>query len=171
MKPTATVKPELVRDIIATLKSLPDRLPRGAGGGTEWTALLKTELRRVGHEHEYLVSPCPDDGNKEWLYDLIWFRNDSNNQLREVAMVLESEWSNNEWHIQEDFEKLLVAKAPIKVMAFESNLSELPKRWCLLKDGIRVFEKQSTDETYILAGFKTEDHEFEIQVVDGAEQK
>lgn len=170
MNPTATIKLDLVRDIIATIKSLPDRLPFGAGGGTEWTALLKSELRRLGHEHKYLVSPCPNDGNKEWLYDLVWFRNDSNNQLREVALVLESEWSKDEWHIQEDFEKLLVAKAQIKVMVFESDLSKLSERWCLLKSGIRVFEKQSPDETYILAGFKTEGHEFEIQIVQGAEQ-
>ena len=168
MNPTAALKPDLVRDIIATIERIPKDLPRGAGGDTKWTSFLKSELRKVGKKHQYLVSPCPDDDNKEWLYDLIWFRNDSNNQLREVALVLESEWSRDPWHIQEDFEKLLVAKAPIKVMVFQNYGNNLPDLWRLLKDGIRIFEKQASDETYILAAYKREEHEFEIQVVQTA---
>ena len=168
MKPTATIKPELITDIIATIKKVPDDLVPGAGGDREWTSFLKRKLREVGKKHEYLVSPCPDDDNKEWLYDLIWFRNDSNFQLREVALVLESEWSKDPWHIQEDFEKLLVAKAPIKVMVFQKHGNNIDVLWKLLEDGIRIFEKQPMDETYILAAFKEEDHEFEIRIVQDA---
>jgi hypothetical protein len=85
-----------------------------------------------------------------------------------VALVLESEWSRDPWHIQEDFEKLLVAKAPIKVMVFQNYGNNLPDLWRLLKDGIRIFEKQASDETYILAAYKREEHEFEIQVFQTA---
>ena len=172
MNPTATIKPDLIKDIIATIKSIPEHHSRGAAGDTKWTSFLKSELRKVGKKHGYLVSPCPDDDNKEWLYDLIWFRNDPiNHQLCEVALVLESEWSRDAWHIQEDFEKLLVAKAPIKVMVFQNYGNNLPVLWRLLEDGIRIFEQHTSEETYILAAFKEEEHEFEIRIVQGVNQE
>jgi len=125
--------------------------------------MVKSEIGRIGQEHEYSV--VPNETERQWLYDLIWFRNDPNGQIREVALVLESEWSRDACHIHEDFQKLLIAKAPIKVMVFQDHGSNLPDLWRLLKDGIRVFEPQYSDETYILAAFKNEEYKFEIQIV------
>ncbi len=165
MNPTATIKADLEREIINSIKSMPQTLERGMGGDTEWTALLKSEMTKIAHRHEYLVCPKLDESNTEWLYDLVWFRNDSNRFLREVALVLESEWARDADEIHYDFEKLLLAKAPIKVMVFQNCRDNLPELWRQLKDGIRIFEQKSNDETYILAAFKEKEHEFEIQVV------
>ena len=168
MKPTDITKLDLIEEIKATIGSIPNDLPPGAGSDTAWTAFLKSKIREIGKKHGYLVSPCPDDGNKEWLYDLIWFRNDSANQLSEVALVLESEWSSDSWHIQEDFEKLLVAKAPIKVMVFQSNGNNLQGLWDQLTKSIDAFKQRSQDETYILAAFNGGEHKFEFKDVPGA---
>lgn len=168
MKPTDITKPDLINEITAAIMSIPEELPHKAGGNRKWTAFLKSKIREVGKKHGYLVSPCPDDGNKEWLYDLIWFRNDSDNQLSEVALVLESEWSSDSWHIQEDFEKLLVAKASIKVMVFQCNANNLQGLWDQLNKGIDAFKQRSPAETYILVAFKEEEHKFEIKEVPNA---
>jgi len=120
-------------------------------------------MRRIGESHRYLV--LPDDSEPQWLYDLVWYRDDEQGHLCELALVFESEWSRNRAHIKFDFEKLLAAKAALKVMVFQNKGDNLESLWSLLKDGIRRFEKHSPDECYILCAFKEEQFEFEVQIV------
>jgi len=94
-----------------------------------------------------------------WLYDLVWYRNDDGH-LAEVYLVLESEWSYDAYDIRYDFEKLLLAKATLKVMVFQAAESQLADRFALLERGIDAFRKRSADETYILAGLKMPITEF-----------
>ena len=78
-------------------------------------------------------------------------------------MILESEWNRDPYEIRYDFEKLLIAKSPIKVMVFQDSKDNLPLLWSLLETGIRTFKTEPTSEKYILAGFKNAEYEFEIR--------
>ena len=96
----------------------------------------------------------------EWLYDMVWYESDRGDfdSLTQVFMVLESEWSRYMWDVKYDFEKLLIAKAPLKVFIAED-----------LKDGgvikmataeISAFKTKEENETYLLALYKEEELHF-----------
>jgi len=149
--------------IISAIKSLPVCLPSGTARNGDWTKQIKMQLRSIGEQHKFLV--MPNDSEGQWLFDLIWFINDNSGHLRELTLALESEWGKDIWNIQEDFEKLLIAKAHIKVMLFQDNGNNLSEIWQYLATAIKVFEMCSPGEIYILAAFKEEQHEYEIKVV------
>src|SRR2546430_2239391 len=93
MKTPAALQSTLEREIFSCLVSVPNSLGRGRGDG-EWTTEIKRGIGTIGQQNGYLVCATgfPDPKNKEWLYDLVWFRNNSDHHLLEVALVLESEW-------------------------------------------------------------------------------
>lgn len=87
----------------------------------EWKAFtraFKTRLCEIGKERDYQVAASSvekvDYG--EWLYDVTWLDYDSE-YLRNVPLVAEVEWGNPS-RIGDDFEKLLVARADLKLMIF-----------------------------------------------------
>jgi hypothetical protein len=152
----------LESEIISTIKAIPATIPRGRGL-TEWTAEVKSALRSLGKRKDYAV--CPGPGDKAWLFDLIWFRNDQDHRLREVVLVVESEWSLDSDEIIYDFEKLLVAKSPIKLMVFQDHQENLTQLWSLLETGISSFQAEPANEKYILAGFRNSEYVFEFKTI------
>jgi len=156
---------EMAQAVMETLKALPRKLP-GEQGNRAWTKQLAIELGNLGRQHEWGICTPGGQGAGDqsdfeagWLYDLVWYRSPEGH-LAEVYLVLESEWSYDEYDIRYDFEKLLLAKATLKVMVFQAGESEMEARFALLERGIDTFRKRSTDETYILAGLKVPITEF-----------
>ncbi len=80
-------------------------------------------------------------------------------------MVLESEWSRHWKDIRFDFEKLLQAKAGIKVMIFEEGVTDLEGIWQNLLSSIRAFGKPEECECYLLAGFCGEPRGFQVRII------
>jgi hypothetical protein len=101
-----------------------------------------------------------------WLYDLVWYRNKSEGELHlsHVELALECEWKNLE-HIRVDFEKLLLAKAPIKIMVFKADSNAIEGTFEFLNTAIESFDQTSTGETYFFAGFDNGTQQFEVRVV------
>jgi hypothetical protein len=95
----------------------------------------------------------------------VWYRNEPPGHLREIGLILESEWCKDEFQIRYDFEKLLIAKSPIKVMVFQDFEDNLPKLWSLLETGIRTFRTEPANEKYILAAFRNQDYSFEVKTI------
>jgi hypothetical protein len=160
---------EIATVIAQSFISLPDRLgpertPR------QWTTQVKEDIGSLGVTHGWDVctSGFTHRFEREWLYDLIWYRNSADGHLSEVYLVLESEWNGAAADIKNDFEKLLLAKAELKIMVFQcfdQNLSDLFE---LLERGIRAFEKRSANETYILAAFNNSSYSFDVRQINGA---
>jgi hypothetical protein len=132
-----------------------------------WTAAIKRELITLGRKKGYNVCAAgfPEECEREWLYDLVWYRNEPANHLREVALVLESEWSEYPDYIKYDFEKLLIAKSPIKVMVFSEYRGNLEELWAMLEAGIRAFKTEPASEIYILAGWDDNRNEFAFRTI------
>ena len=97
------------------------------------------------------------------MYDVVWLvyspdgRKDD--YLLSVPLVAESEWGNED-AIDEDFEKLLLARATIRLMIFgganEDN-DETAKRLVRL---VEHFELGGSDDAYLLAGYESNDEGF-----------
>jgi hypothetical protein len=153
-------------EIISAITSIPATIPPGRGDG-EWTTAIKRGLIALGRKRGYSIctSGFPGECDNEWLYDMVWYRNDPPDHLREIGLVLESEWSIDPFQIKYDFEKLLVAKSPIKVMVFQDYKDNLSKLWSLLETGIRTFQTVPAGEKYILAAYENAKGAFEVRTV------
>lgn len=112
----------LVRKIIAEFKELEQRLLQrdlSQWRNTEWTRKVLTTLCKLGRELGYTAYA---KGDPEWLYDVIWCNSDTSDtyeRLISVPMVAECEWGDWE-KIAYDFEKLLVARATVRVMVYSA---------------------------------------------------
>ena len=58
--------------------------------------------------------------NGEWLYDLTCLIYDGDGYLNHIPLVAECEWGNQD-QVYDDFQKLLLARADVRVMVFDSR--------------------------------------------------
>lgn len=97
----------------------------------EFTNQLKIIIGDLGEELGYeIATNCKKEYNeKEWLFDLVWYKmaeNENENIVSSVDLVLESEISyKNFGHFKVDFDKLLVATKSTKIMIFTKVNDEL----------------------------------------------
>jgi hypothetical protein len=139
----------------------------------ERTGVVKKTIGNLGLELGWMPGTAGhqsffgNEGEGEWLYDLIWYRNTPERHLSEVYLVLESEWKSKLEPIRVDFEKLLLAKAWLKVLVFQSNGINILKWIDFLEKGIHVFQKRSAGEIYVIAAFNTNTRQFEVKKIDG----
>jgi hypothetical protein len=89
----------------------------------DWTRSLKERMQKLGSKLGYEVRTTdPNKGTQEWLYDIVWLSKTPVRTIKEVVLVMESEW--NQGGAETDFDKLLVARARYRVMAFTGKKSE-----------------------------------------------
>jgi hypothetical protein len=160
-EPTTAEYAHLIESCLA---GVADRLGIGRDRAT-WTSELTLAVANIGIEHRWDVCvslrrpPGSSNFDAAWLYDLVWYRSDEQG-LSRVELVLESEWSMHWEHIRYDFEKLLIAKVPLKLLVFEAWEAQIEARFDALKKGIRHFMGASTDETYVLAALNSNNSGF-----------
>lgn len=169
MQATHPTPAEIASAITQSFATLPNRLGRGRTN-REWTTQVKEDIGSLGVTHGWAVCTSGFAGrfDCEWLYDLMWYRNDADGCLAEVYLVLESEWQEDHPAIKYDFEKLLLAKAPLKVMVFETNDLHMSELLDSMERGIRAFKTQSPDESYIIAAFNNSTYSFVVRQINGA---
>ncbi|MBS1510259.1 MAG: hypothetical protein JST86_05415 [Bacteroidetes bacterium] len=90
--------------------------------------ILSKESRLIRDNLKVAACNLKDSDCPEWLYDFVCYDYD-NIGLKDVILVAESEWRNpftNDYlqDIQEDFEKLLMARAKYRIMIFEGETKE-----------------------------------------------
>ena len=99
----------------------------------------------------------------EWLYDLIWYREEKRgvlNLMTDVVLALDSEWSTYFEDIRYDFQKLVQAKSRLK-MLISRELTDGES--AMLKEDIECFQRKGESEIYIFAmwvGNKDKDKPF-----------
>ena len=107
-----------------------DAQQNGEWGAPQWNREIKGVLVQLAAAHGYQTcatqTQLPDGIESdwgEWLYDVVWLRTDSDPlwdarwTLRKVGLVAEIEWHGRDdaW---EDYQKLHVAKADVRVMVY-----------------------------------------------------
>ncbi|MGH0029286.1 MAG: hypothetical protein ACQGVC_05820 [Myxococcota bacterium] len=89
----------------------------------EWTTKVKEALAKAGRARGYQVFASSASGvdGGEWLFDLCWlsYRGE---WLVDAPLVVESEWLPHS--LDDDFQKLLVARAKLRLMVFPARNSE-----------------------------------------------
>ena len=129
-----------------------------------WTKAVLTAMCATGRKLECTVGASPRfvsakhrDGG-EWLYDATWCSHDDDGWFKAVELAAESEWSSLE-RIEEDFQKLLQARATIRVMVFDAGQCDggadaIAERLC---KHVRAFRGTKGD-SYVLIAY-AEDEE------------
>lgn len=88
-------------------------------GDKRWTDSIKDFIGRLGEDKGFKICASTDDKlyDSEWLYDLVWYKENEEGFIIEVPLVVESEWKKDLIKdIKFDFEKLLLAKSQLKLM-------------------------------------------------------
>ena len=125
---------------------------------SEWTKAIKTELCRIGRRFDYKVyAKDVEEDEKhggEWLYDVTWleYNRSSDGELTDAPMVVECEWGDYQ-DIEDDFEKLLLARAGVRVMIFggtdepsvAKNIADQ------LAGKVKAFNGSHAEDTWLLA--------------------
>lgn len=79
---------------------------------------MKATLSQVA-ELNGCMCRATGESNSEWLYDVTWLAWSTDGSVAlDVPLVLESEWKRS--GIGYDFDKLLLARAQLRVMVFET---------------------------------------------------
>ena len=129
-------------------------------GYVEWTKAVKTKLCEIGRKFGFKVGAGGVDnpGFGEWLYDVTWLEYEPkpfpDGLLIDVHLVAECEWGDLE-HIIEDFEKLLQARARVRLMIFDGNQNPGSKKIAeQLAGRVREFNGFRAEDVWLLAAWE-----------------
>lgn len=117
-----------------------------------WTREIKDRLCRLGQSQGFKVgtsgciSASPDWG--EWLYDMTWFEVHEDRIVR-LPMILESEWIFG--GVEDDFYKLVQARADLRVLIFENKYSRIASKLEELKSRLSDFRQAEAGDRYLFA--------------------
>jgi hypothetical protein len=94
-----------------------DQLKRWLNG--QWTWQVKAALAEVGKLYcsESYSSGCDKVTGGEWLFDMTWLEYDKSGRLVRIPAVFEFEWDSR--GLQDDFQKLVLARAEHRIFLFE----------------------------------------------------
>ena len=132
-----------------------------------WTKEVKTKLCKIGRRLGYSayakkneVDSRYRDGG-EWLYDVTWLEYKCNGDPRRrfvlstAPLVAECEWGNL-GDIYDDFEKLLLARADVRLMIFDCNRAggsskEIAQR---LAGRVKAFKARLAEDAWLLVSWE-----------------
>lgn len=128
---------------------------------SQWTKAVKTTLCRVGRDFGCSVWASGVEGydkdGGEWLYDVTWLKY-KGDLLKSLSMAAECEWGTR-GAVKDDFEKLLLARAAVRVMVFDGMMHEggaeaTANEIC---NWIGAYEDSQKGDTYLLIGYEADE--------------
>lgn len=130
---------------------------------SDWTRKIKNDLCRLGKEQGFWVyaSSCDESHEGEWLYDITWLNYDGE-YIKNVELVVESEWDIN--GLNSDFQKLLIARSPMKLFIFQqANEVAADRMIANFMGQIEIFNTNNqyvSGDKYIFSCWLWTDHRF-----------
>ena len=127
---------------------------KGNGIG-ERTRTALTAFGELGHELGFTVCckrSCYAKADRgEWLYDQLWYADHPTKEgfLVSVPVALESEFGETEPAIDDDFPKLLLVRADVRVWLWQSLAAR--KHIDLYKDSIKEFGHSLPGDEWVFA--------------------
>ena len=175
---------KIIQEILKEFKKL-EHTDTSGWNQTQWTRAILTPLCSLGRQNKYYVYASSNFVDKqekcggEWLYDVIWCKYErkyENDFLTSVPVVAECEWGNL-GDIKDDFEKLILARAAVRVFVFDgrsckNGAEALANKLC---DWVGAFEGSRKGDTYLLVGYEEDEKNwcfryFKILVDDPGQQ-
>ena len=158
--------PDSSRIIHAVRCGLDDLRVDAAESNVVWTQAIKSELCRIGRGKEFRckvgahareVAKCHRDYG-EWLYDVTWLEYDRDDCVTAAHLVAECEWGDIT-DIDEDFQKLLLARATVRLMIFDGNYKpKSPEIAKHLACQIRRFNRSGDEDAWLVAAWERTDN-------------
>ena len=154
---------KIIQTLLEEFKNLEDTDTSG-WNRTQWTSAVLTSLCSLGRQNKYYVyasSNFVDEQDKdggEWLYDVTWCKYERKYEkyfLTSVPLVAECEWDNL-GDIKDDFEKLILARAAVRVFVFDGRYCKngadaLANKFC---DWVSAFEGSRKGDMYLLVAYE-----------------
>ena len=174
---------KIIQALLKEFKTLERDDPKELDQSTsQWTRAVLTLLCRIGQDQfDYLVYASSNFVDKEhkdggeWLYDVTWCKYEDD-FLKSVPVVAECEWGDVP-QIKDDFEKLILARAAVRVFVFDGGYCKngaeaLANKVC---DWVGAFEGSQKGDTYLLVGYERDEKSwcfryFNILVNDPGQQ-
>jgi neutral trehalase len=112
----------------------------------EYTRTVRESLACAagGGGRKFEAYPDKCKGNRECGYDVSWWT-ETEDQL-ELVLAVESEW--DERGVKYDFEKILAAKCPLKLVITDSH-GNVERMKSLLERSLRRYQHHVTGERYV----------------------
>jgi hypothetical protein len=141
---------------------------------TNWTKAVKTildsEVRKIRPNLKVAACSITTADCTEWLYDFVCYEN-SELGLKDVLLVAESEWrgrftSDYLQDVQDDFEKLLLARSPYRLMIFEGDdEAEIINTISHLKKIVMQCKLSTMGDRYMFAGWvKSKEFYYDLHI-------
>lgn len=153
-----------VDEIIEEIDSAANDLTGKTNSDATWTKEIKKRLVTLGKKYNFYTYASSTDGvnGGEWLFDLTWLiYNDK--FLRSVKLALESEWKID--GVDDDFQKLLLARAEIRVLIFQSkNKTSFSEKLIDLKKQISYYNDSNKGDVYLFSCWIDDTKEFNHEI-------
>ena len=158
---------EIMNAIRNGLDSIPPAI--GAAPRKHRTVAIKAKLCEIGRLARFNCTVCAAGLPKEkrthgeWLYDVIWLKYHDkldDHPISCVPLVAECEWGTTYAHIKEDFQKLLLARASVRLMIYKDptwhDRAWQGAEWTArrLAAHINRFNRSRAEDAWMLAAWK-----------------
>lgn len=128
---------------------------------TVWTKTIKTDLCKLGRDSfgcDVGASNVAESNRNfgEWLYDVTWLKYDEGSPRRVVAapLVAECEWGTFD-DIKDDFDKLLLAHATVRLMIYDGGYKPGTKEIAQeLATRVKKFSGSPAQDGWLLAAWE-----------------
>jgi hypothetical protein len=119
MNPLKREPDSVESEIIQAINAMCARDDASDWNDTQWTRHAKNAVAQLGKSKKYWIyaSGCDFVDSGEWLYDLCWLDYSGKN-LVAAPLVMEIEWYSRDTDVDDDFQKLLLARCDHRVMLF-----------------------------------------------------
>ena len=126
-------------------------------GNSKWTNAIATKLCQIGQGFHLQAGAKVDEANRnwgEWLYDVTWLEYDEDGRVVAAPLVAECEFGNLD-EIIDDFDKLLLARACVRLMIYDGNYRGGAK-WIAeqLATRVRKFKNSTGEDSWLLAAWE-----------------
>ena len=152
-----TLTAKTLNQRLNTLAEKARRSRRGWWSDTEWTRRVKQLLVELADNYKTCAS-ISDATWGEWMCDVIWWDSGKDKLLRRIPLAAECEWGK-EQDVWDDFQKLLITRAAVRVMIFSDNSRpEASKLVEELKRQIQYFRSSQKGDRYLFASYVEEEN-------------
>lgn len=133
---------------------------------SSWTKAIKQALCDYAHQQGFRVaaSGCIGADESEFLFDMVWWKQDEPYMSR-IPLILESELHSSNELVDNDFYKLLIGRADHRIWIFERKTIEgVQESFDAYIETIRRFEHSMPGDRYLLLGIDWHLREFHTRL-------
>lgn len=140
---------EIIQAIINKFKGLSENQYHTSGILTALCEVGQNDFDYSVHASSRFVK-CKKAGG-EWLYDMTWYEPYDKKAMKSIPLAAECEWKTM-GAISDDFQKLLCARATVKVLIYDEKWFEKNAAQEKFSEWIKNYNDSQNGDTYLFVG-------------------